>query len=621
MANQGKTLVSAYGGLTHSIRYEFTWIIAEQSSVDNTSTIAWELAAEHVLHPNEYSEPPPEEVSSMLETITINDTNCIPENYVERIRAENGLTVIASGRYIVKHDKYGSGVLRYTVGSRFRSEKASYVLDEILTKAETLNSPNFNDEENATINYALPINKTDTNNISKIEVCISSSFYDVDKIVEYRSVPVKTSYSYTYNFTEEERVALRKAVIIGSSVILYFITKTTMSDGDIRTHYTSGLLTLVNHEPTLEPTVIDVNNRTVALTGNANTFVKYMSNAAFTTGARAYKEAFIDTQYVINGSQTVDGFESGTIEGVDSNTFYYGATDTRGLTARDFIVVDLIPYVKPTCQLTSLNLDKDGKLKFTIKGSYFNGSFGAANNTLQVEYSIRENNGDISWHIFETSPTFKENTYTITHTITGLDYRSKYTITANVIDELTSAQSEPKTATLYPVFDWSETDFNHNTEVTFQEDITIADGKAIKGDNLEIDANTLIINGKQFTGDNKVLWEGALHMNDLQSINLSEAISEQSSGIILVFSLCRNNAAENVSINSFFVSKKEVDLLYNAPHSFFMLINAGFSTIGAKYLYIQDKTIKGHEGNTSSGSNNGISFNNSMFVLRYVIGV
>ena len=90
---------------------------------------------------------------------------------------------------------------------------------------------------------------------------------------------------------------------------------------------------------------------------------------------------------------------------------------------------------------------------------------------------------------------------------------------------------------------------------------------------------------------------------------------------MLVFSLYRNGAAENVSINSAFISKYEVAALPDAPHTFWMAINAGFSTIGAKYLYINDTTITGHEGNTSSGANSGITFNNSMYVLRYVIGV
>jgi hypothetical protein len=57
--------------------------------------------------------------------------------------------------------------------------------------------------------------------------------------------------------------------------------------------------------------------------------------------------------------------------------------------------------------------------------------------------------------------------------------------------------------------------------------------------------------------------------------------------------------------------------------TFPLIINAGFSVIGAKYLYINydSSVIAGHETNTSSGSNSGITFDNTKFVLRYVFGV
>jgi hypothetical protein len=85
--------------------------------------------------------------------------------------------------------------------------------------------------------------------------------------------------------------------------------------------------------------------------------------------------------------------------------------------------------------------------------------------------------------------------------------------------------------------------------------------------------------------------------------------------------LYRDGAAADVSFNTFYISKKEVELLPGSPHTFIMGINAGFSTIGAKYLTINDTSIVGNATNTSSGTNSGITFNNSSFVLRYVIGV
>ena len=133
-------------------------------------------------------------------------------------------------------------------------------------------------------------------------------------------------------------------------------------------------------------------------------------------------------------------------------------------------------------------------------------------------------------------------------------------------------------------------------------------------------AGEIKINGMRF-GVNKVLWSGASYMNGTQSITLSEAVSKQTSGIVLVFSYYSDGAAQNHSFTTHFVPKKEVELFPGCGHTYLMSINAGFSAIGAKYLTFTDTTISGHAGNVSSGTNSGITFNNSNYVLRYVIGV
>lgn len=136
----------------------------------------------------------------------------------------------------------------------------------------------------------------------------------------------------------------------------------------------------------------------------------------------------------------------------------------------------------------------------------------------------------------------------------------------------------------------------------------------------ESESGVISINGMDF-GVNQVLWSGAYYMNASQTITLKQAISEQVSGIVLVFSYYDSGAVQDYSFNTHFVSKKQIDLFPSCGHTFFMGINAGFSSIGAKYLYFTDTSITGHSGNTSSGTNSGITFDNSKYVLRYVIGV
>lgn len=130
------------------------------------------------------------------------------------------------------------------------------------------------------------------------------------------------------------------------------------------------------------------------------------------------------------------------------------------------------------------------------------------------------------------------------------------------------------------------------------------------------------INGMRF-GVNKILWSGASYMNSTHTVTLNEGVSKQANGIVLVFSYYDNETkkAMDHSFTTHFVPKKEVELFPGCGHTYLMAINAGFSSVGAKYLTFTDTVITGHSGNVSSGTNSGITFNNSNYVLRYVIGV
>ena len=57
-------------------------------------------------------------------------------------------------------------------------------------------------------------------------------------------------------------------------------------------------------------------------------------------------------------------------------------------------------------------------------------------------------------------------------------------------------------------------------------------------------------------------------------------------------------------------------------HTFLITNDGTFSLFATKYLYIHNTKIVGNDVNNASGTGNcGITYNNSAFVLRYVIGV
>lgn len=128
------------------------------------------------------------------------------------------------------------------------------------------------------------------------------------------------------------------------------------------------------------------------------------------------------------------------------------------------------------------------------------------------------------------------------------------------------------------------------------------------------------INGREY-GVNKVLWSGSSHMNGSQYAYLSEAISAQPHGIVLVFSEYDNNAgtANNSGFTDFFVSKKVVSS-HNACGHYFPSLYA-WNRNCIKYIYFWDTYLKGNSVNTSTATVGGITYNNTWCALRYVIGV
>ena len=115
-----------------------------------------------------------------------------------------------------------------------------------------------------------------------------------------------------------------------------------------------------------------------------------------------------------------------------------------------------------------------------------------------------------------------------------------------------------------------------------------------------------------------------LYMTGGQSATLTENVSDQPNGIVLVFSAYETvDGVLNTNFNwqCFFVPKLLVTLEGTTKSHVFDLSRGKYTRKGTKYLYIYDDRIEGHDDNKASGTSNGITFDNSKFVLRYVIGV
>ena len=118
-----------------------------------------------------------------------------------------------------------------------------------------------------------------------------------------------------------------------------------------------------------------------------------------------------------------------------------------------------------------------------------------------------------------------------------------------------------------------------------------------------------------------VLWTGAYYMVNTHTATLSQKVSEQRNGIVLVFSAYANDGPVDIDFNVFFIPKEQV-ALHNGKSYDFLMSRAGFEDIACKYLFIYDDKIIGAGGNATSGTGaSGIKYNNGYYVLRKVIGV
>lgn len=141
----------------------------------------------------------------------------------------------------------------------------------------------------------------------------------------------------------------------------------------------------------------------------------------------------------------------------------------------------------------------------------------------------------------------------------------------------------------------------------------------IYGDSITMTSRTSGLFEREY-GVNKILWEGKLHMNAGHSIALSDSISHQPNGIVLVWSEYDNvtNTVENQGFVTQFIPKILVALQIDKFHTFYIPNWSQQYNSIVKGLYIGDGSITGHSINTNTSDP---SAPVNSYVLRYVIGI
>lgn len=233
-------------------------------------------------------------------------------------------------------------------------------------------------------------------------------------------------------------------------------------------------ITVPSSPPIITASVIDINEKTVALTGDNKILIRYMSSAQCTISATPRNSADIISKN-INGESPINNMR--TFNNVTESIFFFSATDSRGFSSLEEIKPIMIAYTKLTCNpVLSRSGVSSNSIVMQCTGNYYNGSFGANSNTLRIRFRYKET--DASSYTQWT--TVQSNKYTIgtksysTPSLVSLgdefDYRKSYVFQIQAIDGTAEHPLTTVTKTIpvsrgVPIFDYGENDFNFNVPV------------------------------------------------------------------------------------------------------------------------------------------------------------
>ena len=455
MATSGSSSVSATAHTT----LRFSWSQSSQSVSNNSTTINWVLEE---IQANGYISSG----ASKSWSVSVNGNNYSGSNTVGI--SSNTTRTLASGSTTIPHNADGTKSFSYSFSQQFditydgvwigtKSGSGSGTLNSI-ARASTGSSTNANIGENITIS----INRAS----GSFTHTLRCSFHNINTTI---ANGVGTSYSWTLPTSFYAQIPNAKS----SWGTIYIDTYNGSTFIGTTSCTFNAYVKESTNKPNISATVVDVNDKTIALTGDANKLIKYHSRIQFSITCSPKNSASTKGIYInYNGNSYTGGSGNSWTDyfsNVTSGKYICTVTDTRNFSTSTTVNKTLINYINPTCNLNT-SLTADGVLVVRVSGNYFNGSFGASNNSLQVAYRYGMKNGSYGgWNYL--TPTFNGNSYVATATVDNLDYEKEYMVQAWCGDVFytngtnNGVYSAEKPAFSKPIFDWGESDFNFNVPV------------------------------------------------------------------------------------------------------------------------------------------------------------
>ena len=196
----------------------------------------------------------------------------------------------------------------------------------------------------------------------------------------------------------------------------------------------------------------DINNTTLALTGNSSIIVNNYSTLKIeqSTAPTTQNYATPSTYYINGTPYTYSSSFATQISNYPSSTVTIYVVDSRGIPS-DAITINLT--AKDYFDITTGNFNSSrnnqgvgNEVTFSFEGTFWNKSFGSVTNSLSANYSIyNQKTGVTTTGTSTITPTVNGNSYEFEDvlygdTSNGFDVDTKYTVTINISDSLSTAQ-------------------------------------------------------------------------------------------------------------------------------------------------------------------------------------
>lgn len=234
--------------------------------------------------------------------------------------------------------------------------------------------------------------------------------------------------------------------------------------------------------PGVAATIVDTDSTTLALTGDSAKLIRYRSNPKCTIVATPMNSASISTVKIRGSTVTGTTGSNGVVTAEKTYTnasytsFDFSATDSRGYSSSLTVNPTVISYVELSCApVISRPTPTGGTIVMSVSGAMYRGSFGAASNTLTLDYRYKTSDGNYgSWQTIPSSNiVLGSSQYTVSSFSLGddFDYKTSYVFQVRARDGATVNGNSYTLSTItktvevqkgVPIFDWGEDDFNVN---------------------------------------------------------------------------------------------------------------------------------------------------------------